>query len=169
MCIYDCCCNKIKCKKEGSIRPSLSARASRLFAQITKGRYSTIDLDDDYNIEIEDEGKRFSLERFSGGEVDLANLCLRIAISQEISERSGGKTTEFIVLDEIFCSQDLDRKDSIMNALRELCKQFKQIILITHIEDIKESLPFVLNVTRESDSVRVKSEGIVHSMDLLQV
>ncbi len=71
------------------IRPMLSQRASELLDAITRGKYATIEMDDDYNILVEDDGEIFTTDRFSGGEEDLANLCLRIAISQELSERSG--------------------------------------------------------------------------------
>lgn len=143
------------------IRPILSAKASELFRQMTKGRYATIELDEEYNVKVEDEGEVFNIERFSGGEEDLANLCLRIAISQELSERSGSTRTGFIALDEIFGSQDAERKGNILKALAEISNQFKQILLITHIEDVKESLPFVLNVKNDGkENVRIEPEGI---------
>ena len=121
-----------------------------------------MEIDDDYNILVEDEGERFGIERFSGGEEDLANLCLRIAISQELSERTGGLRANFIALDEIFGSQDLQRKGNILKALSELIGQYRQILLITHIEDIKESLPFVLHVT-DRKSTRLNSSHMSES------
>ena len=128
------------------IRPMLSQRASELLDKITRGRYAMIELDDDYNIRVEDNGESFTTDRFSGGEEDLANLCLRIAISQELSERSGWVQANFIALDEIFGSQDEERKRNILDALQTLSDQFRQILVITHIEDVKEALPYVLNV-----------------------
>lgn len=143
------------------IRPILSQRASELFRKITKGKYPSLDLDEDYNIQIEDEGNRFTTERFSGGEEDLANLCLRIAISQELAERAGGMQANFIALDEIFGSQDEERKNKILEALSELSNQFKQILIITHVEDVKETLPYVLTVKENSDNtVKIETEGI---------
>jgi len=143
------------------IRPILSQRASELFRKITKGKYPSMDLDEDYNIRIEDEGNSFTTDRFSGGEEDLANLCLRIAISQELSERAGGMQANFIALDEIFGSQDEGRKNNILEALSELSNQFKQIIIITHVEDVKEMLPYVLTVKENSDNtIKIETEGI---------
>ena len=128
------------------IRPMLSQRASEMLGRITRGRYALVDLDDDYNILVEDNGESFTTDRFSGGEEDLANLCLRIAISQELAERSGWEQISFIALDEIFGSQDGGRKRDILDALQTLSGQFRQILVITHIEDVKEALPYVLNV-----------------------
>ena len=60
----------------------------------------------------------------------------------------------------MFGSQDADRKNGIMKALTELSNQFRQILLITHIEDVKESLPFVLNVEEVGDTVKIEAEGM---------
>lgn len=93
-----------------------------------------------------DGGKSFKLKRFSGGEEDLANLCLRISMSQLISERSSGAEINFIALDEIFGSQDEARKINILNCLNKLSSQFRQVFLITHFEDIKDMLPRALKI-----------------------
>lgn len=134
------------------IRPMLSQRTSEMLGEITHGRYSRVELDEDYNMRVEDEGESFNTKRFSGGEEDLANLCLRIAISMELTERSGGMQASFIALDEIFGSQDEERKRSILEALQILSGRFRQIMVITHIEDVKETLPYVLSVRGESGS-----------------
>ncbi|MBN1480272.1 SMC family ATPase [candidate division KSB1 bacterium] len=130
----------------GRIRPLIAHRASELLNLTTNSRYAQIDLDQDYNIKIYDGNLPFSIERFSGGEQDLANLCLRVAISQVVAERSGGAPINFIVLDEIFGSQDTERRNLILNALGQLSTQFRQIFVITHIEAIKEMLPVLVNV-----------------------
>lgn len=153
--------NEFKLDLISRIRPILSQRSSELFREITKGKYPAMELDDDYNIKIEDEGNSFTTERFSGGEGDLANLCLRIAISQELAERSGGMQSNFIALDEVFGSQDDERKNNILKALSELSNQFKQILVITHVEDVKETLPYVLTIKDDSENfVKVETEGI---------
>ena len=153
--------NEFKLDLTSRIRPILSQRASELFRKITKGKYPSMELDKDYNIEIEDEGHSFTTKRFSGGEEDLANLCLRIAISQELAERVGGMQANFIALDEIFGSQDEGRKNNILETLSELSNQFKQILIITHVEDVKEMLPYVLTIKENSDNtVKIETEGI---------
>ncbi len=142
------------------IIPILSVRSSELFRKITEGKYPSITLDEDYEILIEDEGKRFPLHRFSGGEEDLASLCLRIAISQVIKERTGSEGINFIVLDEIFGSQDETRKNNILKALNDISSQFKQIIVITHVDNVKDMLPYAFNVIETSDkSSKIISEG----------
>jgi len=134
----------------GRIRPTLSRYAKDLFLELCENRYQDFELDEDYEIFISDQGERFYIERFSGGETDLANLSLRIAISLLISE-SSGVDFSFIILDEIFGSQDALRKENILSALAKLKNRFRQIFLITHIDDIKDSVENLVYVTENED------------------
>ena len=128
------------------IRPMLTARTSQLVAGTTGGRYAAVDLDEEYNVYVYDGTESFPIKRFSGGEHDLVNLCLRVAISQVISEQNSRTGINFIALDEIFGSQDAGRKESILKALNNLSGQFRQIFLITHHEDLKDAMQHVLLV-----------------------
>jgi exonuclease SbcC len=132
------------------IVPTLSASASELFTELTDGKYGGMELDDDYEVHIYDSGERYPLGRFSGGESDLADLCLRLAISRLIAERSG-KHINFLVLDEIFGSQDNVRKRNILNMLATLQRQFGQIMLITHIDDVKDAVDELVMVKEMAD------------------
>ena len=140
------------------IRPTLSDYASDFFARLTDSKYNEIELDENYNLMVYDDGKLYSIERFSGGEEDLANLCIRLAISEVITERAGG-IFNFIILDEIFGSQDTVRRHNIMKSLNGLSSKFRQIFLITHIDDLKNDMENVIYVTENEDGVStVKTE-----------
>ena len=132
------------------IRPVLAAYAKELFIELTDGRYEDFELNEEYEIFIYDQGEKFSIDRFSGGEKDLANLCLRLAISLLISESSGVEFS-FIILDEIFGSQDASRKENILKGLAKLKNRFRQIFLITHIDDIKDSVENLITVLENED------------------
>jgi exonuclease SbcC len=134
------------------IRPALAARAGALLASTTGGRYAQVELDDDYNVRVFDGGAMRPLERFSGGESDLINLCLRIAISQVVAGRSAGRVN-LLVLDEVFGSQDPQRRDAILRGLRALPGEFQQVLVITHDESLKDRMEGVL-VVRRPDGVR---------------
>ncbi len=127
------------------IRPRLAELSSRLFADMTGGKYSLVELDSKYNLRVMDGGEFFGVERFSGGEKDLANLCLRLAISQALTE-SAGLDRSFVILDEVFGSQDDERKDLIISALGGLKNQFPQILLITHVDDIRDRVEDLIEV-----------------------
>jgi len=81
------------------LRPELSELASGFLDDLTAGRYTELELDDQYNIVVLEDGVAKPV--ISGGEEDLANLVLRLAISQMIAERSG-QPFSLLVLDEIF-------------------------------------------------------------------
>jgi exonuclease SbcC len=134
----------------GRIRPTLSRYARTIFLDLCENRYEDFELDEDYEIFIYDQGEKYPINRFSGGETDLANLCLRIAISLLISESSQAGFS-FIILDEIFGSQDVLRKENILTALARLKNRFRQIFLITHIDDIKDSVENLVYVSENED------------------
>jgi exonuclease SbcC len=140
------------------IRPALAAKAGRLLAGTTGGRYAQVELDDDYNVKVFDGGEMRPLERFSGGETDLINLCLRIAISQIIAGRGEGRVN-LLVLDEVFGSQDPQRKDAILQWLQALSAEFQQVFVITHDEYLKDRMGSVFEV-RRPDGVRSAISGV---------
>jgi exonuclease SbcC len=144
--------NDFKVYMVGRIRPMLSDYASDMLRWLTDGKYNTMELNENYDIFIYDDGTPYELNRFSGGEEDLANLCLRLAISAVVTERSAIQTN-FIILDEIFGSQDAYRKRNIIQALNTLSKKFRQIFLITHIEDVRDYMEYVLRVTEDEEGV----------------
>ena len=135
----------------GRVAPVLSELTSKGVEGMTQGRYSKVQLDEGYEIQVEDQGTMYPIDRFSGGESDLANLSLRLAISRIIADRTGAAPINFLILDEIFGSQDPNRKRSVMAALSKLSTQFRQIFLITHIEDVKDSMNYVIRVTEQED------------------
>ena len=140
------------------IRPTISCYASELFEQLTDGKYSEIELDDNYNLIIYDNGYPYTIERFSGGEEDLANLCIRMAISEVITQRAGSMFN-FIVLDEIFGSQDNIRKQNIIRALNKFSSKFRQIFLITHIEEVKNFIENTITVFEDESNIsKIKIE-----------
>jgi exonuclease SbcC len=85
------------------------------------------------------------MDRFSGSETDLANLALRVAISEHVRFQSGG-AVGLLVLDEVFGSLDPDRKARMLMALERLRGRFRQVLVVTHDSDIKEELPNAIQV-----------------------
>ena len=91
------------------------------------------------------------MSRFSGGETDLANLCLRLAISRVIADKAGS-AVNFLILGRILRSAETQvRKRGIMNAFEQLSKQFEPIFLITHIEDVKDLMSNAVTVRERED------------------
>jgi len=133
------------------IRPILSTIASGFISQLTDGRYSQIEIGENYEILIYDGPNKYPISRFSGGEEDLANLCLRLAISSIIAATKKKQGLQFIVLDEIFGSQDNMRRRNILEAMAQLLKRFRQVFIITHIEQVREHIGNVILVEEGPD------------------
>lgn len=136
------------------VSPGISREASDLFTRITRGKYESIRVDENFDFTIADGGVFYPIERFSGGEVDLANFCLRIAITKAITDLSGAEQSiGFLAFDEIFGSQDEERRLEMMYALNYLQEQFRQIYIVSHIESLKDYFPNILEVQlREAGS-----------------
>ena len=131
-----------------SVGPRLSAHAAQLFSELTDHEYDELLVDPEtYQLQISDAGRVFGLERFSGSEVDLANLALRVAISEHIHFQSGG-SVGLLVLDEVFGPLDEDRKARMLLALERLRGRFRQVLVVTHDSDIKEQLPGAIEVVK---------------------
>lgn len=129
------------------ISPAISREASELFSRITHGKYESIRVDENFDFSIADGGVFYPIERFSGGEIDLANFCLRIAVTKAIAELNGsGQGVEFLAFDEIFGSQDEERRHEIMLALHYLREQFRQIYIVSHIESLRDYFDAILEV-----------------------
>lgn len=141
------------------LRPELSDRASRYIRELTDGRYSDLELDDQYNVLVLEDA--IPKPVISGGEEDLANLVLRLAISEMIAERAG-QPFSLLILDEVFGSLDETRRHNVVDLLRRLQDRFEQVILITHIESVREGLDHVVTVRydEESGTSAVESEAL---------
>lgn len=137
---------EFKTRLNAKIAPRISALASEMFVQITKGKYQHIEVSNDFDFFIYDEGKKYPIERFSGGEIDLANLVLRIAISKTLTELSGASSIGFLAFDEVFGSQDESRRMEILEAFHTIKEQYRQIFLISHEVEIKEMFERVVEL-----------------------
>lgn len=138
--------SEFKTKLNSKIAPRISQIASQMYATITKGKYQYIEVNNDFDFFIYDEGKCYPIERFSGGEIDLANLVLRIAISKTLSELSGASSVGFLAFDEVFGSQDESRRMEILEAFHTIKEQYRQIFLISHEMEIKEMFERVVEL-----------------------
>ncbi len=148
----------------GLIGPQLQIQASALFNELTNHDYDGLEVDpESYELKIIDHGVAHPTSRFSGSEVDLANLALRVAISEQIRFQAGGQVG-LLVLDEALASLDADRKDRTLNALGQLGGRFQQILVVTHSPEVKEQLPSAIEVRRSTASgVRASTATVLEA------
>ncbi|MDX1673891.1 MAG: SMC family ATPase, partial [Longimicrobiales bacterium] len=145
----DAAFNQLRVDLNARVRPELSELASAFLTDITAGRYTALEIDESYNVLVLDEGEEKPV--ISGGEEDIANLVLRLAISQMIAERAGHPLNA-LILDEVFGGLDVERRDNVIQLLHGLTGRFEQVILITHIESIREGLDTVVRCSFDERS-----------------
>ena len=133
----------LRAELNASMRPELVERASAFLSDLTGGRYGQLELDEQYRSLIVEDGEPKLV--VSGGEEDLVNLVLRLAIGQMVAERAG-QPLSLLVLDEIFGSLDENRRGLVVDLLHKLGGRFPQVVLITHIESVVDGVDRVLRV-----------------------
>jgi len=141
------------------IRPSLEGAVASLLTTMSEGRFTSVRISDEYTITVADDGKYRALGELSGGEIDLVALAVRLALAQVVSERHGSGGPGFLILDECFASQDSQRRQSILAALRNLRDVYSQIFLISHVENIEDAADMVVAVA--TDETRAETEVTV--------
>lgn len=122
------------------VGPMLAETTERLLAQVTNSKYSQIRFDENYGIHVYDGDEDFPLSSFSGGERDVVALCARLALS-EIVGSAAARPPRFLVLDEVFASLDVDRREQLLETLGVLANggHFRQMFIISHVEDVQQS------------------------------
>ncbi|MEJ7760972.1 MAG: SMC family ATPase [Gemmatimonadaceae bacterium] len=141
--------NEMRTQLNAELRPELSDLATTFLRELMDSRTAEIELDEKYNITVLEDG--ISKPVLSGGEEDIANLVLRLAVSQMIAERSG-QAFSLLILDEVFGSLDETRRFNVIELLRALGDRFEQVILITHIESVREGVDRVITVRFDSSA-----------------
>ena len=157
--------NEMRAQLNAQLRPELSELATTFLRELVDSRTAELELDERYNVIVLEDG--ITKPVLSGGEEDLANLVLRLAVSQMIAERSG-QSFSLLVLDEVFGSLDESRRFNVLELLRALGDRFEQVILITHIESVRDGLDQVISVRYDSSLAasvveQTKGAGTAHS------
>ncbi|MDD1667718.1 MAG: SMC family ATPase, partial [Methanomicrobiales archaeon] len=136
----------------GVVRDQVQDETGRILSDITDGRYDTVILDDAFRLLVHDLGGDFPVSRFSGGEQDDVAIALRIALSRYIAGMHELQESTFLIFDEIFGSQDEERRGNIFRALRALEPSFPQIFLISHVTEVQGEFGNTLVVESVSGS-----------------
>ena len=99
-------------------------------------------------IKISDEMGPRSYELFSGGEAFRINLALRIALSKVLAHRRGAPLPTLFI-DEGFGTQDAAGRERILDVIRAIEADFEKIIVITHLDELKEAFPARIEVQKD--------------------
>jgi exonuclease SbcC len=87
-------------------------------------------------------------EMYSGGEAFRANFAIRIALSKLLAQRAGARLRT-LVIDEGFGSQDPEGRRLLIEAINSIRGDFAKILVITHIDELKEAFPTRIQVSKD--------------------
>jgi exonuclease SbcC len=99
------------------------------------------------DIDIADELGTRKLECFSGGESFRVHFAIRIALSKLLTRRAGAPL-QTLIIDEGFGSQDSQGRDRLVEAIHAVQDEFEKILVITHIDELKDAFPTRIEVTK---------------------
>ena len=141
------------------VRTEIALNAGRILREVA-GKYGRVSIDEAFNILVEDEGEFYPISRFSGGEIDMIAVSVRVAISEYLMRfGQNGPGYSFLILDEVFGSQDIEHRESMISMLRSLDDRFPQIFAISHISEVQGQFDNTIQVVEEDDgSSRVEVE-----------
>ncbi len=140
--------------------PEIEEEANRILARLTDNRTqialeSLRDLKtggtrETLDIKISDELGERSYELYSGGEAFRIDFSIRIALSKLLARRTGTRLRT-LVIDEGFGTQDAEGLDHLVEAIQAISGDFEKILVITHIESLKQAFPVRIEVTKYPD------------------
>jgi exonuclease SbcC len=148
--------------------PEIEAHANNLLDRLTSGQLSVhFETKSDYkdkkrqdkketlDILINDaNGHTRAYEMFSGGEAFRINFAIRLALSQVLAKRSGAKL-QTLVVDEGFGSQDHPGRSRLVETINQVKKDFAKILIITHLEELKDAFPGRIEVEKTAAGSQV--------------
>jgi len=149
--------------------PEIEAHANEILDRLSNGtmsvRFATQrqykdkgrdDRKETLDIIISDDAGEREYEMFSGGEAFRVNFAIRLALSRVLAQRAGARL-QTLVIDEGFGSQDANGRQRLIEAINLVRPEFAKILVITHLEELKEAFPARIEVEKGPDgsSVRV--------------
>jgi exonuclease SbcC len=140
--------------------PQIETRANELLDRLSDGQMSIRfvtqaeykdkkrdDLKETLDIQISDAAGVRDYEMYSGGEAFRVNFAIRLALSEVLAQRKGARL-QTLVIDEGFGSQDIQGRQRLIEAINLVKDDFAKILVITHLEELKDAFPTRIEVEK---------------------
>jgi len=137
--------------------PEIEEEANKLLAKLTNNSTQVTmeslkdlksgKLKETLDIKISDEMGVRDYELYSGGEAFRIDFSIRIALSKLFARRAGTKLRTLII-DEGFGTQDEEGLENMVEAIRSISNDFDKILVITHLETLKNAFPVKIEITK---------------------
>jgi exonuclease SbcC len=149
--------NGIQAMLIGEALPDLETGANELLSRLTDGRMS-LKLEterqtrrggsvDTLDLLVADELGTRSFDLFSGGEAFRVSFALRVALARLLARRAGAPLRTLLI-DEGFGTQDAAGRERLVEAIKAIQDGFDLIMVITHLDEVKDAFPVRLEVTK---------------------
>ena len=140
--------------------PEIEVEANRLLARMTGGRMNVRfdtqretqagEVRETLEIKIADELGTREYSLYSGGEAFRVNFAIRVALSKILARRAGAQL-QTLVIDEGFGTQDARGRERLVEAINAVQDDFARVLVITHIEELKDAFPTRVEVAKTPD------------------
>jgi exonuclease SbcC len=148
-----------------NIIPEVEEESNALLHRMTDGRMSVQlvtqkdaksgkSVIETLDILIADEVGTRDYAMYSGGEAFRVNFAVRIALSKLLARRAGTQL-QTLVIDEGFGSQDGQGREKLVGAIRSIQDDFEKILVITHIEELKDEFPTRINIVKTGSGSKI--------------
>jgi exonuclease SbcC len=140
--------------------PQIELKANEILGRLSNGAMSIqfitqreykdktrADLKETLDIQIQDRAGVRDYEMFSGGESFRINFAIRLALSHVLAQRAGARL-QTLVIDEGFGSQDEIGRQRLTEAITLVKDDYKKILVITHLDALKDSFSTQLVVEK---------------------
>jgi exonuclease SbcC len=145
--------------------PEIEEEANQVLSRMTDGRMHlrfetqrekvTGGVKETLDIRIADELGTRDYGTFSGGEAFRVNFAVRLALSRLLARRAGAQLRTLFI-DEGFGTQDTQGRERLVEAIHAIQDEFDLILVITHIEELKEAFPARIEVTKTDSGSQVE-------------
>ena len=144
--------------------PEIENTTNELLGKMTYGRMNVRfdtqralksgDTKETLDIKIADDLGTRNYELYSGGESFRVNFAIRIALSKLLARRSGAQL-QTVVIDEGFGTQDSLGRQKLVEAINTIQDDFKRVLVITHIDELKDIFPVRINIVKTSEGSKI--------------
>lgn len=148
--------------------PEIETKANEILSRLSDGSMSVRfitqaaykdkkrdDLRETLEIQISDGIGQRDYEMFSGGEAFRVNFAIRLALSEILAQRAGARL-QTLVIDEGFGSQDTQGRQRLVEAINLVKQDFAKILVITHIDELKDFFPNRIEVEKTGQGSTVQ-------------
>lgn len=144
--------------------PEIEKTANDLLSRMTNGRMhvrfetqrDTVkgETVETLDIKISDELGTRDYHMYSGGEGFRVNFAIRVALSQLLARRAGAQL-QTLVVDEGFGALDANGREQLIEAINAVSRDFARIIVVTHLDELKDAFPARINVVKTASGSRL--------------